>query len=273
MIIGALILFQAADRIWKPPVAIIFGVGLGLFIDEVGKFVTRDNDYFFQPAVAIMYVTFLLIFFSTRFIAHIDKRPAEEHLYFASDVLARSWVGPISETERQAALRAVKEYGGTSKNAAALRTALENLDTSHDNDGRIWLLWDDFWKRCQAVLASRQFQRLMFAIIILHALSYALVILFIGDVSLPDSFSDWLNLAWQATVAALLFLGAIAWVRRKRTTALTYFYYGTFVTLIVGQVFTFATSQFYGLIELVINVAILAGLRGSIESQNKKTSA
>lgn len=34
MLVGALIFFQAADRIWKPFVAILFGIGLGLFIDE-----------------------------------------------------------------------------------------------------------------------------------------------------------------------------------------------------------------------------------------------
>ena len=268
MIIGALILFQAADRVWKPSVAIIFGVGLGLFIDEVGKFVTRDNDYFFQPAVAIIYVTFLLIFFSTRFIAQIDKRPPEEYLYFATDVLARSWLGPVSKTEQQAALQAIKDHGNNAKNVVALRTALENLDTSHDDDGELWKLWDALWYRCKTILAGKAFQRMMFILIILHAISYAIIIPFIGDLSFPDSFADWLNLLWQAAVGVFLFTGIIFWIRNKRVTSLTFFYYATLTSLLIGQIFIFASSQFYGLIELTINVALLVGLRGAIESRN-----
>ena len=40
--------------------ALLAGLGIGLFIDEVGKFITQTNDYFYPAAAPIVYVIFLL---------------------------------------------------------------------------------------------------------------------------------------------------------------------------------------------------------------------
>lgn len=72
----AFLLLLLSDKPNKLLAALIGGIGFGFFIDEVGKFVTQDNDYFYEPAALIMYVIFLLIWFVTRLIiVRIEKTP------------------------------------------------------------------------------------------------------------------------------------------------------------------------------------------------------
>lgn len=65
---GGLLLFVAvlvtlvlANRWAFTLSAILSGLGVGLFIDEVGKFITQTNDYFFPPAAPLIYSFFLLV--------------------------------------------------------------------------------------------------------------------------------------------------------------------------------------------------------------------
>ena len=58
--IAALLPLVLANR-WVYMVgAVLTGMGVGLFIDEVGKFITQANDYFFPLAAPIVYAFFLL---------------------------------------------------------------------------------------------------------------------------------------------------------------------------------------------------------------------
>ncbi|MEZ4667260.1 MAG: hypothetical protein R3E39_04975 [Anaerolineae bacterium] len=59
-LIASLLLIIYVNRWIISLSAILAGVGVGLFIDEVGKFITQQNDYFFPLAAPIIYVAFLL---------------------------------------------------------------------------------------------------------------------------------------------------------------------------------------------------------------------
>jgi hypothetical protein len=83
---GGLLLFAAAllpllfaNRRAYRIGALLAGTGMGLFIDEVGKFITAKNDYFYAPAASIIYVLFLLtmvLFLRVRRLARTRARDA-----------------------------------------------------------------------------------------------------------------------------------------------------------------------------------------------------
>ncbi len=60
LFVAVLVLFIYVNRWMVDLSAVLSGAGVGLFIDEVGKFITQANDYFFPLAAPIIYVTFLL---------------------------------------------------------------------------------------------------------------------------------------------------------------------------------------------------------------------
>ncbi|MGM0483854.1 MAG: hypothetical protein ACQERI_04815 [Candidatus Krumholzibacteriota bacterium] len=55
---------------WNPAArrfgAFLAGLGFGTFADEIGKFVTHDNDYFFKPTAMILYTLFMVLFLAAR---------------------------------------------------------------------------------------------------------------------------------------------------------------------------------------------------------------
>ena len=53
MVAGLVLLLSFAGPVIRPVAAVLSGMGLGLFIDEVGEFVTSDNNYFYRPAAAL----------------------------------------------------------------------------------------------------------------------------------------------------------------------------------------------------------------------------
>jgi len=60
LFVGALFPLIIANRYALTISAILAGIGMGQFIDEIGKFITKTNDYFYAPAIPIIYGFFLL---------------------------------------------------------------------------------------------------------------------------------------------------------------------------------------------------------------------
>ncbi|MCO6451838.1 MAG: hypothetical protein J5I90_13725 [Caldilineales bacterium] len=105
---GGLALFVAvlAVLIFDNPVAlrlaaILSGVGIGLFIDEVGKFITQTNDYFFPAAAPIIYGFFLLTVVLYLFVRRPDARDPERAMIRALEDLQEVLYGEFDDLDRE----------------------------------------------------------------------------------------------------------------------------------------------------------------------------
>src|SRR3972149_4350581 len=108
--------------------AVLTGTGVGLFIDEVGKFITSQNDYFYPPAMPIIYAFFLL---TTLIYFQVRKRPkkdARAELYRSLDSLAEVLDYDLEPNELNDLKRRLK-YVSQKKDHPALSDLAQKLLT------------------------------------------------------------------------------------------------------------------------------------------------
>jgi hypothetical protein len=67
--------------------AALAGIGLGLFIDEIGKFITQTNDYFFPLAAPIIYVAMIFGVLVYLFVRRNEACDARGEMYIALEEL------------------------------------------------------------------------------------------------------------------------------------------------------------------------------------------
>src|SRR5438067_12088212 len=66
MLIAIVVLLSFLGAARRHTEAVLGGIGFGFFIDELVKFVTSNNDYFFKAAAGMIYIVFILLCMSIR---------------------------------------------------------------------------------------------------------------------------------------------------------------------------------------------------------------
>jgi hypothetical protein len=137
MLVALVPLLAVIGKPAKRLAALIGGAGFGLFIDELGKFITADNNYFFQPTIAVIYSLLVLLFLGFR---AIERRPlsSTELLANAAEMVCEVVIGGGSESEIRRALRWLERSRAEGQLADGLRQAIAGAVRAREG-GRPWL--------------------------------------------------------------------------------------------------------------------------------------
>jgi hypothetical protein len=104
MLFSIIILLNFLNKWSHYLAAVLGGFGFGAFIDELGKFVTSDNDYFFQPTVGLIYIAFILIYFLVKAINTSRWLSVEERLINVLEISKQAVLNDLSIREQQLAI-------------------------------------------------------------------------------------------------------------------------------------------------------------------------
>jgi hypothetical protein len=97
--------------------AFLGGAGVGLFIDEVGKFITRSNNYFYPSAAPIIYAVFLLTVLLYITVKRGTGHDLRKEMYGVLEDLEEVVDSDLNADERDAMLRRLEKVKDASNDA------------------------------------------------------------------------------------------------------------------------------------------------------------
>jgi len=144
MIMGCILMLIFHGEKIRKTAAIISGMGWGLFIDEVGKYITKDNDYWFQPAIIIIYISFIVLYLIYRHLENNQPRDIKTLLYTTITKLEDVAENELDENEKRETIKRLekvikKEKDLNIKNLAKeLKLFFEKQETKKINPNSWW---------------------------------------------------------------------------------------------------------------------------------------
>lgn len=293
MLAAFVLLFVFLGKARLRAAAILGGAGFGAFLDEVGKFVTRDSDYFYEPAVAIMYVTFVGLLLTAHLIRGRREVSELEYLLNALQQMEELARHDLDEAEAERVRSYLERSDPTHPLVAGLRSTLRESDFPPP--------------RFSVVARTRERLRALYRKTIrLPWFDQAVILVFAGQLALKllvgavfvyslgaslDAVRDWRLVGWlvertrdlsgleiaqlvaSGVSGVFVLLGVARVARGARLAAYQMFERAILVSILLVQVFSFYAEQFAALVELAGNLVLLLLVRSMIRLEEERIQA
>ena len=277
MAVAAVLPILLAGRLVYLASAALAGAGIGLFIDEVGKFITAENDYFYPAAAPIIYATFLvavLVWLRARREGESDPRA---QLLSALELLEESVEGDLQRAELHELRTRLSAASDRAPRHEQRRLAAdllafveaEEVRVAPDRFGR-FDPWRRRWRqRADRWLGGRGLRAAVVVALLATGLGQILAVFGIGsevsfDLSQPMTplrAFQLVHLGVEAVagglvVAGAIFVGLVGWHRQGWTLA----YFGLLVLLTLADLISFYVRQFDSILVALGHLALLSAV-------------
>lgn len=123
MAVGFFMIFALSSRYALVAAAVVGGLGFGAFIDELGKFITSDNNYFFEPTIGLIYIIFIVFYLVGRTLERTLRPSQTTYVVNAVDRTKEAFIVGLNEEDRQLIL----DYLAKGDQSEPIVTGMEQL--------------------------------------------------------------------------------------------------------------------------------------------------
>jgi hypothetical protein len=249
--------------------AILGGIGFGVFIDELGKFITKDNDYFFQPTVGLIYAIFVVLYLAFNFLSRDRGMSSREYQINALSQLEEAVALDLDEGERRQVNHLLAKANQKSDITRELKNLVNSLQINtvqkhsrlHILVQKIDKLYRKFWQRKE----SHRIVQIVFLLqaVVLFITIVATAYSHFNDISFlfDDEVSYGDELILGQAITSVISIGFVVFglsqLSNSRIEAFEYFRRSLLINIYLTQFFAFSRIQLEALPGLVASIVLL----------------
>ncbi|HWS49196.1 MAG TPA: hypothetical protein VN174_04070 [Candidatus Methanoperedens sp.] len=285
MLIGIIIFLVNYGKKSIKYASIFSGIGWGMFIDEIGKYVTSDNNYWFRPAIIFIYISFIILFLLYRFLER-KTPPTKSSLWHELLESCQEIIdSDIEKKEKKEILKKIRNIEKLTPSSHELkiltdiRTWLESTIPLKDK-AEFNLV--KFIASSLQISYSRLFKKkVVYYSLIAYSFWYILdklydtvrlilnsnKLLLLQDYyrhydffSRADVYMISLKFIIEVLIATLYTIGLYFWLRKKTSKGIKFYQFGLLLNIFIGSIIKFYFEQFSAVLSLILALLLWSWL-------------